>query len=194
MFQEMAMSGQTDRPPASSAALLRTTGRDRVDWFAMLDAWGAARRPYREIADWLKTEHGLSTWWAQKLIVEYEEASGLRDPGVRRDGSFEVSASKTIDAGIDDVLDAFESTAVRDRWLPGVAIGRVDRSSGRLRFDWTDGLSRVTVTVSGARAGKTMVAIQHDRVRDAIAAQELKTYWRERLAALKGQLEAGDKG
>ena len=56
-----------------------TTGHDRAFWFAELDAWGAAGRPYREIADWLTTEQGLSAWWAQKLIVEYEEARGLRD-------------------------------------------------------------------------------------------------------------------
>ena len=61
----------------------------------MLDAWGAAGRPYREIADWLTGQHDLSNWWAQKLIVEYEQARGLRPPGVRPDGTFEVSASKT---------------------------------------------------------------------------------------------------
>ena len=72
-----------------------TTGHDRAYWFAELDAWGAAGRPYREIADWLTTELGLSAWWAQKLIVEYEEARGLRDRGARRDGTFAAGASRT---------------------------------------------------------------------------------------------------
>ncbi|HEX2027200.1 MAG TPA: hypothetical protein VHF25_04295 [Nitriliruptorales bacterium] len=36
------------------------TGRDREQWFALLDAWGAPRRAYREISDWLTGEHGLS--------------------------------------------------------------------------------------------------------------------------------------
>ena len=190
MIQEMAMSGRPDRPPASSPALRRTTGRDRAEWFAMLDAWGAGGRPYREIADWLKTEHGLSNWWAQKLIVEYEEARGLRDPGVRRDGSFEVSASRTIDAGIDDVLDAFVLPGARDRWLPGVAIGGVDRDSARLRFTWTDGGSRVTASLSQASVGETLVVVQHDRLRDPKAAETMKTFWRERLTELKRVVEA----
>ena len=190
MIQEMTMSGRPDRPPASSPALRRTTGRDRAEWFAMLDAWGAGGRPYREIADWLKTEHGLSNWWAQKLIVEYEEARGLRDPGVRRDGSFEVSASRTIDAGIDDVLDAFVLPGARDRWLPGVAIGEVDRDAARLRFAWTDGGSRVTASLSRASVGKTLVVVQHDRLRDPKAAETMKVFWRERLTELKRVVEA----
>ena len=71
---------------AMSSGIERATGRDRDEWFGVLDDWGAAGRPYREISRWLTGEHGMSSWWAQKLIVEYEEARGLRKPGVRPDG------------------------------------------------------------------------------------------------------------
>ncbi|MDT7558710.1 MAG: hypothetical protein QOI68_3180, partial [Pseudonocardiales bacterium] len=33
------------------------TGRDRAEWFAPLDAWGAAGRGHRGIARWLAGEH-----------------------------------------------------------------------------------------------------------------------------------------
>ena len=47
------MPPDTDRP---------TPAQDRDYWFALLDDWGTADRPYREIADWLTAEQGLSAW------------------------------------------------------------------------------------------------------------------------------------
>ena len=190
VLQEMVMNESDRDNPRSSAALVETTGRDRAEWFDVLDQWGAAGRPYRDIANWLKSEHGLSNWWAQKLIVEYEEARGIRDPGVRRDGTFEVGASKTVSVRAETVIEAFASAAVRQRWLPHVQLGEVTRSEDRLRFDWpTDG-SRVTVSLSGTPGGKTTVVVQHDRLEDAKVAQETKTFWRDRLTDLKRLLEA----
>jgi uncharacterized protein YndB with AHSA1/START domain len=191
MLQEIDMAGPTDPGrPKSSPALARTTGRDRAEWFDELDRWGAAGRQYREIADYLRTEHGLSNWWAQKLIVEYEEARGLRDPGVRRDGTFEVGASKTIEATPDAVSEAFTSETARERWLPGVAIGSTDPTGGRLRFDWAAGNSRVSVTLSETGGGRTTVVLQHDRIRDGGMAQSMKSFWQERLTELKRVLES----
>src|SRR5687768_10137378 len=46
-----AAPGRSDPGPRPSAALRRSTGRDRGEWFAVLDEWGAGGRPYREIAD-----------------------------------------------------------------------------------------------------------------------------------------------
>jgi hypothetical protein len=76
---------QSSSKPKSSPALLSATGRDYAEWFQLLDAWGAPGRGYREIADWLVGQ-GFSDWWAQKLIVEYEQDRGLRQPGARTGG------------------------------------------------------------------------------------------------------------
>ena len=184
------MPSQSERTmPRSSEALRRTTGRDRREWFEVLDTWGAGGRPYREIATYLREEHGLSNWWAQKLIVEYEESRGYRDPGVRRDGSFEVGASKTVEASEQAVFGAFDVVSTRERWLPGAELDEIDRGPGRIRFHWTDG-SRVTVSVSSTIAGKAQVVVQHDRLADAKAADTMKVFWRERLTGLKRVLES----
>src|SRR5687768_6490562 len=101
------MNGQTAREEITMATgVLSGTGRERAEWFELLDRWGASGRPYAEIAGWLTGEHGLSKWWAQKLIVEYEQDRGIREPGVRRDGSFEVGASKTVEAPLEAVFAA----------------------------------------------------------------------------------------
>jgi uncharacterized protein YndB with AHSA1/START domain len=168
----------------------RATGRDRAEWFGLLDEWGAAGRPYREIADWLTGEHDLSRWWAQKLIVEYEEARGLRDPGVRRDGTFEVGASKTVAVPLDRLFAAFVDADERERWLPGVDMPERMSESGRVaRFDWAEGTSRVVVTFASSGEARSQVVVQHERLPDAESAQRMKAFWRERLAALRSVLE-----
>lgn len=176
--------------PRPSAALRRATRRDRGEWFATLDDWGAGGRPYREIADWLTGEHGVSAWWAQKLIVEYEQSRGLRDAGVRPDGTFAGGASKTIQVPVQRLYDAFVDASVRERWLPSVVLRERTSQAGRsARFDWDDGASRVNVTFAALGNGKSQVAIEHDHLFDARAAAERKAFWRERLAALKSLLE-----
>lgn len=185
-----ANTGPSYPEPRPSAALRRSTGRDRGEWFAVLDDWGAGGRPYREIADWLTGEHGVSAWWAQKLIVEYEQARGLRDAGVRPDGTFAGGASKTIAVPVQRLYDAFVDASVRERWLPGVELRERTSQAGRsARFDWDDGASRVNVTFAALDDGKSQVAIEHDHLPDARAAAERKAYWRERLGALKTLLE-----
>lgn len=176
--------------PRPSAALRRSTGRDRGDWFAMLDTWGAGGRPYREIADWLTGEHGVSPWWAQKLIVEYEQARGTRDAGVRPDGTFAGGASKRIAVPVERLYDAFVDASLRERWLPGAPLRERTSQAGRsARFDWDDGASRVNVTIADLGDAKSQVAIEHDHLPDARSAAERKAFWRDRLADLRALLE-----
>jgi uncharacterized protein YndB with AHSA1/START domain len=156
----------------------------------VLDAWGAAGRPYREIADWLTGEHGLSTWWAQKLIVEYEQARGVREAGVRPGGTFTVTASKTVAVPVERLFRAFADAALRERWLPGAGLRERTVTPPRTaRFDWADGTSRISVGFAGTGPRKSQVSVAHERLPSSQAAAERKAYWRERLAALKALLE-----
>jgi hypothetical protein len=184
----------TQRPAAAKTqaagdGVRRGTGRAREDWFALLDKWGAVGRPYREIADWLVGKHDLSDWWAQKLIVEYEQARGVRPPGVRRDGTFSVGASRTVGVPLKRLFDAFVDPALRKRWLPGAVMRKRDSKPSQVaRFDWGDDGSRIEVTF--ADKGNSSVAnVEHQRLPNAAAAEQRKAFWRERLAALKEMLE-----
>ena len=178
----------------SATGVERATGRDRPEWFELLDAWGAADRPYRETAAWLREVPGLSAWWAQKLTVESEQARGTRAPGVRRDGTFEVTASKAIGAPVAAVFEALVAGS-REAWLPGVSLR--ERSStppGQARFDRGDDGSRVTFTFAATPAGGTTVAVQHQHLPDLEAAEAEKAAWRERLNALKVAVEGAATG
>lgn len=169
----------------------RATGRERDEWFGLLDKWGARGREYREIADWLMSKHGLSRWWAQKIIVEYEQDRGVRDPGVRRNGTFEVGASKTVGVPVAQAFDAFVNTRRRKRWLTDGAMSLSDSKPGRsARFQWGDGSTRVNVAFERKGPSKSTVVVSHDRIKGAIQAQTAKARWRERLVELKSYLES----
>ena len=169
----------------------RATGRDRDEWFAVLDAWGAAGRQFREIADWLVAEHGISKWWAQKLIVEYEQERGLRPPGVRPDGTFEVSATKTVAVPVERLFDAFVDAGERRKWLTDGRMSLRASQPGRsTRFDWEDGATRVNVDFMDKGGSKATVAVAHQRLSDADEAETAKAMWKQRLAELKSVLES----
>jgi hypothetical protein len=174
------MPTKADRP---------TPAQDRDYWFTLLDEWGAPGRPYREIADWLTADRGLSAWWAQKVIVEYEQARGLRDPGRRRDGTFAAGASRTIAADPERVRSAFLDPRLRERWLPGVEAevrsGEKDRA---VRLDLRDG-TRLQATLDATRSARTAVAVEQSRLVDPAAVEPAKGYWKERLDALRSLLE-----
>ena len=174
----------------AAVGLRRATGRGYAEWFAALDDWGAAGRPYRAIADWLTGEHGLSAWWAQKLIVEYEQARGMREPGARPDGTFAAGASKTIVAPAERAAAAFTDPDLRSRWLPDLPLTVRTSQPGRsIRFGVDDG-TRLNVTF-GAAGEKTSVAVEQERLPDAAAAETARAAWRDRLNALKGLVEGG---
>lgn len=182
---------RSKRTPEKAGALQHATGRDRDDWFTVLDSWGATGRRYREIADWLMGEHDVSRWWAQKLIVEYEQARGLRPPGVRPDGTFEVSTSKTMAVPVERLFDAFVNTRRRTKWFTDGAMSLRTSQPGRsARFDWEDGSTRVNVGFIGQGPSKSTVAVAHARLADAAEAETTKALWKERVAELKSFLES----
>jgi hypothetical protein len=170
-------------------ALERTTGRDRSEWFAVLDDWGAAGRPYREIADWLTGVHGISNWWAQKLIVEYEQERGVRAPGIRAGGTFEIGASKAINVAVPSASDAFLDAAQRERWLSTPETSVVASGPAWLVRAEADDGSRLQVDFRAQGSQKTLVVLNHLRLPDADTAARAKAQWRKRLTDLKATLE-----
>jgi Domain of unknown function (DUF4287) len=177
-------------PRTSGEAVRRATGRDRDEWFALLDAWGAAGRKHGEIAAWIMREHGIANWWAQTLTVDYEYARGMRQPGGNRDGTFAAGATKTIAVPVKRLFESFVDARVRKRWLSGHVMRERTAQPGRsARFDWNDGATRLIVGFTAKGKAKSQIALQHERLPTAHAAKKAQTYWRERLTALKTLLE-----
>jgi uncharacterized protein YndB with AHSA1/START domain len=177
--------------PTSDEAIRRRTGRGWEEWFDLLDEWGAAERPHREIARWVAEQQGVAplAWGAQAVAVGYERARGLRAVGEHADG-FAITASKTVAVPVDRLYEAFVDESLRERWLPdGELRERTATKPRSARFDWGDGETRVSVTFIAKDKAKSTAALQHARLADAEEAERMKAFWRERIAALKEVLE-----
>ncbi|MFI6942847.1 hypothetical protein ACIBI4_26565 [Streptomyces sp. NPDC050418] len=175
----------------SAAVLTESTGKDWVGWFAVLDKWGAQERGHTEIARHLREDHGVNGWHAQSITVGYEQERGLREVGQSCEGTWEASASKTVNAPAERVSEAFVDAALRRRWLPdGDLTLRTHRAGKSLTADWEDGGSRISVWLTAKGPGKTQVGLGHHKLDDADAVAAYKEFWRTHLSELKRVLEA----
>jgi hypothetical protein len=186
----------TDDAPlvTSDEAIRERTGRGWEEWFDLLDEWGAAERPHREIARHVAAELGIDplAWNAQAIAVSYERARGLRAVGERGDG-FGITVSKTVAVAVERLFDAFADESLRASWLPDADLRtRTATKPKSARFDWGDGETRVNVTFVAKGEAKSTAALEHLRLADADEAERMKSFWRERLSTLKSRLEGGE--
>jgi hypothetical protein len=186
-------SAPGEQPPlaTSDETIRERTGRGWEQWFDLLDEWGLAELPHREIARRVAAELGIDplAWNAQAVTLSYERARGQRVVGQRTDG-FTVTASKTVAVPVERLYAAFVDAGRRAEWLGGADLRERTHIEPRsARFDWGDGPSRVQVTLIAKGDAKSTAAVEHSRLADAAEAERMKPFWRERLAALKEALE-----
>lgn len=184
-------SGKKITEKLSGDALSASTGRDWDAWFALLDAWQATDRTHTEIARHLVETHGVPGWHAQSITVGYEQERGMREVGQSSEGDWQVSVSKTVNAPPERVTEAFSDAALRRRWLPaGELTVRTHRPATSVTADWDGGTSRISVYLTPKGPEKTQVGLGHTKLADADAVEAYKTFWKDRLTALKTLLES----
>ncbi len=180
------------------------TGRGRDAWFSLLDDAGATGWAHRDIAAWLVEQHDVDGWWSQSITVAYEQERGMRRPGQRSDGSFEVSPSKSLACSIETAFELVSEADSRARWLDrelrtvgagesSEVLGATPTSSVRLAWPVgalgapDDRPGRVVVGLYQARdddgtpRGKVRVAVEHGGLATAELAEKLKAFWKARL-------------
>jgi len=170
------------------AAMLAATGRLPDEWFALLDDQQATTWTHTQIASWLHTEHdGLDGWWAQSVTVRYEQARGMRLPGQQADGTFSVSASKSLPLEPGAALDAAVATVSQSLGVRPVS----DNRGGRyLTARWRlDGGESLLAQAGPARNGKCTLSLTRSRIADAAAAADAKDTLGDLLAKLVKSLD-----
>jgi hypothetical protein len=174
----------------NDAAVAAKTQRTWKEWVEVLDAAGAAALSHRDTAALLRSEHGLTGWWSQTVTVGYERIRGLRDKGQQRaDGTYRMGKSKTLPVPIDVLYAAFDSRE-RKRWLgEGVLVVRKATRCKSMRCTADDG-SRVDVYFWEKGQAKSLVHIEQPKLPSKTRAEELRTLWTRRLAALATFLAA----
>jgi uncharacterized protein YndB with AHSA1/START domain len=162
----------------------KATGRTWAEWLQILDDAGAAKLSHGEIATYLdgRIESG---WWAEMVAVAYEQARGPRVKYQKPDG-FEISASKTIDAPVDRLYAVWDNAPWRKLWLGEEVTVRKATPSKSMRITWTDGAS-VNVYFYSKGERKSQVTVQHSKLPDAAAAEDMKAFWKEALNRMEDQ-------
>jgi Arc/MetJ-type ribon-helix-helix transcriptional regulator len=170
--------------PQSDEVIRQRTGKTWAEWRETLDAWGAADKGHTEIAAYVSGDLGIDDWWAQGVTVGYERMIGRRAVGQRNDGSYSASASKTVNAGVEDVHAALVDDEARAAWLgDGVLTLRTSSAPKSVRFD--DLQAGVIIAFFLTDKGeKTAVQVQADKFASQDAADAWKAMWKPRLNAL----------
>lgn len=163
-------------------AVREATGRDRAEWFALLDQAGAAAWTHKDIASWLVAEHGVDGWWAQGITVGYEQARGIRQPGQRQDGSFEASVSRTVELGTADALRALAAVVTAELDVEPLALN-VTAKHPTARFP-LDGGEYVLATASPLADGRSSIGLTWGRMSDGSRLADVKTSMRQWLQAV----------
>jgi hypothetical protein len=172
--------------PQTDAKVRQNTGKGWREWFRILDAWGAKERNRTDIARYLMEQLSVPGWWAQAITVGYERSRGLRAKYQTLGGFYQVSVSKTFAIGVGKLFKVFAEAPQRNKWLErGMLKVRTIRKDLSIRFDFRDGTSRVVAYFDPKDRNKTTVTVQHERLPDARAVEEMRGMWKEHLKRLE---------
>ncbi|TAH35563.1 MAG: hypothetical protein EYC70_12970 [Planctomycetota bacterium] len=170
----------------SDEAVRRATGRDWSAWGRILDKAGCRTMSHKEIVA-VVGEQGTEGWWGQMVTVGYERMRGLREKHQTTAG-YQISGSRVIQVPLSRLFQAIADPKLRKKWLAEpIEIRKATRNKS-LRMAWADGTA-VDVNLYSKGTGKSLVALQHAKLRDAKAAAKMKAFWAGRLDRLRALLE-----
>jgi hypothetical protein len=159
----------------ADTSVLKSTGRTWAEWVRVLDAARATERPHKEIALYVSSL-GTPDWWSQMVTVGYERIHGLRVKGQRRSGTYAASKSRTFAVPVETLFAAFANARKRRMWLPVNVTVRTSVPHKSMRLTWADD-SRALLGFGSKGAGKSTVAVQHEKLPDKATADALKVAW-----------------
>jgi hypothetical protein len=174
-------------PRIDANAIERGTGRPWSEWLEFFDAIGASALTHSEIVE-RTSELGAPPWWRQMVVVAYEQHIGRRQVGQRAEGTFSVSANRTLDATLDSALDRWLAAVAACDEHDGVGVAAPPETSATERWRyWRCALvddSRVTAMISAKSGTKVTISVQHERLESADTAERWRTYWKGILATV----------
>jgi uncharacterized protein YndB with AHSA1/START domain len=180
----------TEKAPTVSDTVVRIrTGKFWKEWFAIIDKAGGMKMSPKEIVALLDKDYAVGPWWQQTVSAAYQQARGLND---RKEEPVEhsVGGSKTVNVPLPRLFLAWEDKKTRRRWLSDADFTiRTATKEKSMRITWVDGQTEVEASFSAKGQGKSRVAVEHSKLKDAKAATEKKAYWTAQLGRLKEFLE-----
>jgi uncharacterized protein YndB with AHSA1/START domain len=186
-----AGSGEKRRLPGpiSDAAVQKATGRPWSHWLAVLDRFDVGRHGHQAAATHLYEKHGVNGWWAQMVTVQYEQERGLREK-YQTPAGYSVSVSRTMNATVDELFEAWNEPGRRLRWLPEPLTIRKGRPGKSLRITWGEGPTGLDVYLYPKGPRRAQINVQHQKLPDSAAVERMRRFWSEALDRLRAELGA----
>lgn len=171
----------------SDDAMRTATGRLPDAWFTILDSHGATTWTHTVIARWLFDNFDtLDGWWSQAVTVRYEQSRGMRQPGQQADGTYSVSATKTVPRDSHAALDAAIRVVSAEL---GAAPDSDNRSARYITARWSlEGRESLLATAAPDTGDSTPLTLTHSRIEDADAVADAKSTLTALLAKLAESL------
>ncbi|HVF69755.1 MAG TPA: hypothetical protein VNA13_04300 [Xanthomonadales bacterium] len=170
----------------SDEAVRKATGKSWDEWFKILDEGKVSEMPHKEIVLWL-WDKGLvkSGWWAQSIVVGYEQKIGRRVAGQIAEGNFSTATSATLAGTMDSVLKQWEKLVKGKTEFGKVKIEGESRISVTPKWRyWKADLvdtSKINVDISEKGSRKIGLSVTHYKLPDKKAIDTWKAYWKEFL-------------
>ncbi|HEY0462861.1 MAG TPA: hypothetical protein VGC79_01575 [Polyangiaceae bacterium] len=169
----------------SSDAVARRTGKSWAEWFALLDAAGAAQLDHKGIVAVLAQRHGVGPWWQQMVTVAYEQARG-KNGNTATDDGFQVDVSKVLELPLAKLFRFWAEPSERNKWLADDRFSiHKSTASKSIRASWGRGVSRIDVDFCEKGPSKSQVTVQHNRIETSDAAEQMKAYGAKKIRALE---------
>ena len=172
----------------SAEAVKKRTGKVWSEWFKIINKAGGKKLSHKEIARWLFENFEVSSWWSQMITVHYENDIKGRKKYEKPDG-FEISKTKTLPVPISKLYKAWSQKSIRSKWLadPDYKL-RKAKVNQSLRISWVDGKTGINVSFYNKGKNKSMVSVQHVKLKSSREAERMKKYWERNLTNLKSFL------
>jgi len=183
----------------SDEAVKKATGKSWQKWFEILDKEGFRDTPHKDIVVWL-IDKGLiksswpagrsfnEDWWAQSVVVGYEEKIGRRVFGKREAGDFSVSIGKSLNGTPDEVLKTWQGLVKGKKEFNKVKVkggSRISQTNNwrYWKADLVDG-SKLSVNIGPKGDAQSSFSVTLDKLKDKKAIETCRKYWREFLTKL----------
>jgi hypothetical protein len=168
----------------SDAKVQAATGKTWPQWFKILDKF-PKDKTHKERAEWLWDNHLQKGWWVQMVVVVYEQARGLRQVHETA-GGFQVSASKTLPIPIGKLYSWW--TTKRSSWLDAKGIVVTSATKNKyVHLEMADG-TKVDVGFYAKAKGRSIVAVEHRKLKSAAASKKMKVWWGGQLELLSDRI------
>lgn len=198
--------------PATSASLLKHTGKNWDQWIALLDKSGGRDWDRPRLMGFLKKSKQATPWWQQWVANGYEIHTGKRMPGRDLKGRYSVLTTRTFKLPPARVWKVLTSPAGLAAWLkpmdsiqlkegngfeieggvfgeirkilvvPGKRAGRMLRLTWQ-EIDWPQP-TQLEVYVYDRQNGSCILAFQHTKLTDGRLRDPLRAHWRSALEEL----------